>query len=272
MYTTRSLVLITALNAIGLVGVIAVNVLANALPIGGRSTGELSAALPNLFVPSGITFSIWGVIYLLLILFVGYTLIEAVRGRDAAQNVLPRIGPFFFLSCIANVGWIFAWHYLRFSMSLVWMAVLLLSLVAIYVRLEIGLATAGGSSRGSPHPEERLFVHLPFSVYLGWISIATIANVTAVLVAYDWGGFGLPDQTWAALMIAVGTALALVFLIVRSDVFYTLVVIWALIGILIRRTVESEMPAPAVISAALIGLIVLIVGVALRPILARLRV
>ncbi len=253
MSGTRSLVMLAVFNLIGLIVVIVVNVLATTVPLGGKTTGELSAALPNLFVPSGITFSIWGVIYLLLAVFVGYGLLESIRNTEAAQRFLARIGLLFVVTCVANVGWIFAWHYQLLPLSLVWMAILLLSLIRIYLRLGVGRTHAA--------PLEKYLVHLPMSVYLGWITIAAIANVTAVLVAYNWEGFGISDQVWASVMITIGVALALVMLFDRNDIFYTLVVDWALLGILIRRTVESDIPAQGVVITSLVGIGVLTAAV-----------
>ncbi len=262
-------ILLASANLVGFIAVVTVNALANAIPIAGRTTGELSDALPNLFVPAGLTFSIWGVIYLLLALFVGYGLVLSIRRRraattvpDAASDPLTRVGVLFLASCSANIGWIFAWHYRLLPLSLLLMAALLISLILIYLRLEVGRSNAAAA--------EKYLVHLPFSVYLGWISIATIANVTALLVAYDWGGFGLGDQVWASVMIAVGLTLGLIAVLHRNDVFYALVVVWALLGILIKRTADGVVPAQAVIATAALSAAVLLLAVIIR--IARRRV
>jgi hypothetical protein len=179
----RRLVLsLSILNLLGFLGTVVVNGLANALPLNNKTTGELSDLYPNLFVPAGLTFAIWGLIYVLLAIFVIYQLIPSVR-RDAQKvDFVQRIGLLFFISSIANIGWIFAWHYEIVPLSLVLMLILLGYLIAIYLRLNIGKSEATKS--------EKYLVHLPFSVYLGWITIATIANVTALLVDINWNTWG----------------------------------------------------------------------------------
>lgn len=236
-----------ALNLAGYLGVIGVNALANALPINGKTTGALSDNYPNLFTPAGITFSIWGVIYILLAVFAVFQLGAALQRRPAP--FLSQIGLLFVLSCAVNIGWIFAWHHEMVGLSLLLILVLLGSLLAIYLRLRTGRSDAGRT--------ERYMVHVPFSFYLGWITIATIANVTALLVDADWGGFGLPQQFWAVLVTVVGILIGLAVLIRRRDVFFALVVDWALMGILIKRLQVSAVPDFAVVAAAAAGLAVI---------------
>ena len=202
------------LNIILFAAMVVMNYLANALPLNGKTTGAISDAYPNLFVPSGITFSIWGVIYILLMVFC------VVQFTTPHQAAMTSIGWLFGLSCIFNALWIVAWHYDRLPMSLILMACLLISLIwiNIFIRdLPSGLIKAA------------------FGIYLGWICIATIANVTALLVNYNWNGFGIPEATWAVLMIAIGTIIV-AFAIWRLDNPYIgLSVLWAFIGIMIKR-------------------------------------
>jgi hypothetical protein len=253
MPASKSRIPLAILNVVGFVAVVAVNMLAVTLPLGGKTTRQLSDQYPNLFVPSGITFSIWGLIYILLAIYVVYGLIRAVKKSDRQSDFADRIGVFFIVTCVANIGWIFSWHYELLPLSLVLMIVLLLSLIAIYRRLNVGRSTA-------PAPEKYL-VHLPMSVYLGWISIATIANVTALLVAYKWNGFGIGEEFWTVLVMAVGAALALIALFSRRDVFYAAVAVWAFVGILIKRTSESGAPAQAVVVASIAGICLLTAGI-----------
>ncbi len=262
MNKNRSALAFSLLNLLGFLGTIVVNGLANALPINNRTTGELSDLYPNLFVPAGLTFSIWGIIYLLLAIFVVYQLIPSVR-RDSQRGVfIRRIGLLFFVSCLANVAWIFAWHYEIVPLSLVIMLVLLGLLMAIYLRLQVG--------RPDVNMAERYLVHLPFSVYLGWITIATVANVTALLVDIGWGTFGLGEQFWAVVVIVVGIAIALSVLLSRRDIYFCLVVDWALLGILLKRLSLPEVPAQGVVYAAMAGLVIITVGIIVQA--ARRRV
>src|SRR4030042_6141001 len=162
------------LNFIGFLAVVLVNTLAVILPINNRTTQELSDKYPNLFVPAGITFSIWGVIYILLILFIIYQFVVAFRKSSDERGIFEKIGILFFLSCGFNVAWILAWHYKLVWLSLIIMVLLLLSLIFIYIRL--------GTGRIGIKNYEKGFVNIPFSIYLGWITLATITNVTAFLV------------------------------------------------------------------------------------------
>lgn len=227
-------------NIAGFVAVVAVNILANALPINGKTTAELSDSYPNLFVPAGYVFAIWGVIYILLLAFTVYQASPS-RRRD---RFLGKIGYLFALSCAANIVWIFLWHYERVILSLIPMFALLGSLILIYLRLDIG--------RGSPPRGERLNVHLPFSVYLGWITVAPVANVVAALVSVGWDGFGLGDVKWTMALIAVTVILTLLNIQTRRDTAYTLVILWALGGVIVK-----QMAIQGIVATAGLGIIVL---------------
>jgi hypothetical protein len=238
---------------LGFLGTVVVNALANILPLNNIKTGELSDLYPNLFVPAGLTFAIWGVIYVLLAIFVIYQLIPSVR-RDAQKvDFVQKIGLLFFISCIANIGWIFAWHYTIVPLSLILMLILLGCLIAIYLRLNIGQSDATKAKKFS--------VHLPFSVYLGWITIATIANVTALLVDINWNTWGLGEQFWTVTVIVVGIAIALSVLLTRKDIYYCLVVDWALLGILLKRLSVTTVPDQSVVVVTIVGLVLITGGV-----------
>jgi hypothetical protein len=255
MNKSRLVLSLLILNLLGFIGTVVVNALATTLPINNITTGELSDLYPNLFVPAGLTFAIWGLIYVLLGIFVIYPLIPSVR-RDAQKvDFVQRIGPLFFISCLANIGWIFAWHYKIVPLSLVLMLILLGSLLIIYLRLNVGKSEAPKA--------EKYFVHLPFSVYLGWITIATIANVTALLVNIGWNQntWGLGEQFWAVAVIIVGIAIALSILFTRKDIFYCLVVDWAILGILLKRLSVTTVPDQRVVVVTIVGLVLITGGV-----------
>jgi len=244
----RNRYLSPVLNTVGLLVMLTLNGLANALPINGMTTGEVSDRYDNLFVPAGLTFSIWGLIYLLLTAFVVHQWMVA-RANSGSHAFVEKVGAWFFVSCLANAGWILAWHYERLPLSLLLMLVLLASLLFIYLRLRVGLSDVTR--------RERYFVHMPFSVYLGWITIATIANVSALLVSVDWNAFGLSEQFWAVAVIAVGIAIALAMAFRRGDVYFCLVVDWALAGILLKRLLDTTTPDLAVVAAAMTGIVLI---------------
>ena len=241
------------LNLIGFLAVVFVNALAVILPINNRTTQQLSDKYPNLFVPAGITFSIWGIIYLLLLVFIIYQFVVAFRKSSDERGIFEKIGILFFISCIFNVGWILAWHYEIVWLSLIIMALLLISLISIYIRL--------GTGKPGIRNSEKILVNIPFSIYLGWITIATIANATAFLVKINWNKFGISDQLWTVIVIAVGAIITLATLFSRNDIFYGFVVIWALVGILLKRLVDNSMPDQLVIISSIVGMSIIGLGI-----------
>ena len=240
------------LNIVGLIAVIVVNYLANALPIAGRTTGALSDSFPSLFTPAGITFSIWGVIYLLLIIFVIYQAKGLFKESNIPQNrYLYRIDIWFFVTSVLNVSWIFAWHHQVVWLSMVLMLLFLFSLILSYARLGIGNRVVSRS--------EMYLVHMPFSVYLGWISVATIANASTLLLRYKWNGWGLAPETWTVVMIAIVILLTLIVLFARKDIFFSLVIIWAFAGIIYKRTELAEVYYGSIAWMAGIGMLIILV-------------
>ena len=216
------------------VAMVYMNYLANSLPINGKTTGQLSAAYPNLFVPAGITFLIWGIIYLLLIVYC------IMQFLPASKEIAIKIGWLFSISCVLNGLWIIAWHYQKLPLSLLIMLGLLVSLIMINLQLKelpLGLLKAA------------------FGIYLGWICIATIANVTALLVNSSWGGIGISQEIWTIIIIAIGTIIVSLTILKINNPFIGLSVVWAFTGIIIKRSDDYK----SIVIAAAIG--ILIVGV-----------
>lgn len=225
--------------------VFTLNTLANALPINGKTTGGVSDSFPVFFVPAGYVFAIWGVIYLGLLAYTLYQLRPAALG-DATLRAL---APWYVVSGLANSGWILAWHYTQFPLSLALMLVLLLSLIVIYRMLAQETQVTSGRWWA---------VHLPFSIYLGWICVATIANATVVLYDAGWSGFGIAPATWGAIMVVVATVLGLLFSALRGDVAVIAVFIWALAGIAVKFSATPIMFYTAAAGAALLALSLLV--------------
>ena len=212
-----------AVNVVATLAAIGINGLANALPINGQNTGEISDRFVVYFVPAGYVFAIWGVIYLGLI---ASAVFQALPGQRSNQR-LNRLGYWYALGCAANAVWILLWHYELFPFTLVAMGTLLLSLIVCYLRLGIG--------RLQVSPGERWAVHVPISIYLGWITVATVANVTAVLDYWKWSGWGISPVAWAVIMLAVGAAIAVAMDLSRGDIAYTAVIVWAFAGIAVKH-------------------------------------
>ncbi len=226
------------LNLILFAVMVVMNYLANALPINGKTTGELSAQYENLFVPAGITFSIWGVIYLLLLIFC------ILQFREENKEIVGSIGIAFGITCLLNALWIVAWHYEKLPLSLLIMLGLLAAL--IFINYAIRDLAPG-------------FTKAAFGIYLGWICIATIANVTALLVRYNWEGWGIPEEAWSIVMIAAGTAIIALTVFRMNNPFTGLAAIWAFTGIIIKRQQDY---LSIVIAAALAILVTAVVTVA----------
>ena len=203
----------------------AVNVMANYLPLNNLNTGQVSALYPNLFVPDGFTFSIWSIIYLWLIIFTGYAtnILIWLPGVDHRYHRIVSILPLFWLSCLLNAFWIVSWHYLQAGLSLVVMLALLAVLFGIFLRL--------GKMPAHPRKRDHLIVEVPFLIYFGWISVATIANTTALLVHLGWHGGAPGEVFWTLLMMGVAVVLGIFMSVVHNRPSFTLVVIWALWGI-----------------------------------------
>jgi hypothetical protein len=212
-----------SINVLLVIATIVVNALANIIPFNGKNTGAISDQFHVYFVPAGYVFAIWGLIYVGLIAFGVYQALPSQRDNPRLRSV----DGFFVLASLANMLWLFLWHYEQFVATLAVMLVLLASLIAIYLRL--------GTGRTQVSTAETWLVRLPFSIYLGWITVATIANVTEVLDYLKWKGFGLAPEIWMLIVLGAVFVIATLMNLTRRDVAYTLVILWALIGIVVRQ-------------------------------------
>jgi hypothetical protein len=231
------------LNIMAFLFTVLVNGLAGSTTLlGGKNTAQISDANPTLITPAGYVFSIWGIIYILLGIFVVFQALPSEKGKDYQK----RIGWLFVLSSLLNIAWLFLWQFEYLSLSVVLMFLLLATLIAIYLRLNIGKSTA--------LLREKLAVHVPFSVYLGWITIASIANVAVTLVSVNWDGFGINPETWASLIVIIALLITLLVIATRKDVAYGLVIIWALIGIAVKQSENQNIVMITEISAIIVAI------------------
>jgi len=227
------------LNLLTVLLALTINVLATTLPLNGQNTGEISDRFPVYFVPAGYVFSIWGIIYLGWIAF----LLFQFRASQKESGRLRRLGYLFAISNLANAAWLFCWHYNRFGLSVLVMLALLGLLIASYLRLNV--------NRSSVTRLEYWSVDVVFSVYLGWITVATVANITDWLYFVGWDGLGISAQAWAVTMLAVASLLGLAMALTRQDAGYLLVLVWAFIGIALKQTAAPMVVLSAWIAAAL---------------------
>lgn len=233
---------------------VAMNALANTLPLFGRSTGEVSADYPSLFTPAPFTFGVWGLIYLALAAFVVYQALP--RNRDDAS--LAAVRPLFVLSCALNIGWLVSWHAQVIWLSELIMIALLLTLIALYRR--------AGAWRRPAGTGERWLLYAPFSLYLGWISVATIANTSITLLDLGFDG-GSAAVAITVAVVAVAAVLGLLGVLRRRDGVYALVIAWGLGGVAAARSADSGGGSTIVVAAlacvavlALAGLWALVTG------------
>jgi len=237
---------------------ITVNALANILPINGVNTGEASARYDTLFTPAGYTFGIWGVIYLLLAVYVLFQFLPPKQGTAGKANgVANKVGVMFILSSLLNAGWIFAWHYNHITVSLGVMLLLLLSVM----RAAWLLREPHGNTR------EDITLRIPFGVYFGWITVATIANASVWLVSRHWDGFGLAPEWWTVIILAVGVAIISVTMYRIRCASYGLTGLWAYTGILMRHlTGEYAGLYPQITTAVMYSLVILLIATILTAI------
>ncbi len=222
--------LIRILTAVTFAAMVTVNALANILPINGVNTGQVSDSYPNLYAPAGVTFSIWGLIYLLLAVYTVYQLIQLKSGKpESKTELLNKIGIYFSVSSAANIIWIFSWHHYLIPLTMLLMIVILICLIMIMQEI----------NKEKISSKEKLLIRLPFSVYFGWITVATIANMTTLLVDLGWNRFGISEQIWTILIIIVGAVIAGITTIKNGDIAYGFVPVWAYIGIIIKHVSED---------------------------------
>ncbi|WP_349410134.1 TspO/MBR family protein [Pseudalkalibacillus sp. SCS-8] len=237
----KKVIMLYLFSVLSYILMIVVNAAANLLPLNGQTTGEISNRFPVLFTPAGYVFSIWSVIYLLLAVWLVYLLFP----KSVNHNVFQKTGVWFILSSLLNTAWIILWHYEYFNLTIVVMVGLLLTLIILYSKIQ--------QSSG-----RNLLDRLPFSVYLAWISVATIVNTGVVLLYNDWSGWGLPDVTWTVILLIGGTLLAIGFAMKNEDLVYSIVFAWAYIGIAVKQKDYESVQFTAVGMAILLILFVII--------------
>jgi benzodiazapine receptor len=241
-------------NILSVVLALTVNILASTLPLNGQNTGEISDRFKVFFVPAGYVFAIWGVIYIGWIAFAVYQALPAQKESPR----LRKLGYLFALSGLFNAAWLFCWHYNQFALSVVVMLGLLGLLIASYLRLDVARTKVGNA--------EKWCVDVPFSVYLGWITVATVANVTDLLYYINWNGFGIAPEVWAVIMLLVASLVGLMMAITCHDAAYLFVLVWSFAGIAVKQA-ATPMVAYAAWAAALVAL-----GLAVYSIVARRRI
>ncbi len=233
------------LTALAVIITLTANTLAVVLPLNNRSTKAISDSFNVFFTPSGYVFSIWSVIYTALIAFSVYSFLP----RNRTNATLQAISPWFLLSCAMNSAWIFLWHYGFYPLTMLVMLVLLVSLIMVYVRLGIGETHYSSS--------DFWCVRFTFSVYLGWICVATIANATALLYDVQWSGFEISANVWTAIMLGVALTLGAILIETRRDTLLVSVFLWAFVGIALKHSSVAVVGTSAWAAVAVTALLLL---------------
>lgn len=236
---------------------IIMNMLANILPLNGKNTGEISDSYGNLFAPAGITFAIWGLIYLLLLVYIvyqfwGYTGIARGGKEERIGQILNKTGIWFAISSVANALWILAWHY-----DVIWLSLLLtLCILGCLIKINLGLRDESFSKM------EHVAVRLPFTVYLGWATVATIANVTVFLVSVSWNRFSLSEVFWTVSIVLIGAVIGCLGVVFYKSYTYGAVLVWAFAGIAMKHLSPAQFNGKyqAVILAVLVSILGILIS------------
>lgn len=243
------------INTIAFAVMILVNALANVIPIGGRTTGEVSQAYPNLFTPAPITFAIWGVIYLMLAGFILYQ--WGLFDHDGLNSEMLRgdVGLLFAISCLFNTAWILCWHLNAIGLSVLCIMALLVTLILIERRI----------TPVEGNPFQKVMAKSGFDVYFGWIIAATIANISVWLTSIGWNGWGISAGIWTIAMLVIGAGIGVAVVIIGHNPLAGISMGWAYTGIVIRHVSASGYAGshPLVIAAAVIGIVAILSAVAI---------
>jgi hypothetical protein len=238
-------------NFFALIGTIVVNYLSNTGIFNGNTMKTVSDRYFNYFTPAGYAFSIWGLIYLALFGFVIYAV--RVLFKKTEDETIHKVGWWFILSCIANSLWVIAWLYDYIGLSVLIMSVIFVSLLKIVININ--------EVRPKSRLKHYLFVYLPFALYLGWISVALVANVSAFLTKVNWPGWGISQINWAIIMIIVAGLINLFMISIKNIREFGFVGIWALLAISVsngnERGAMSIVYVCYAVSAILLAVIVI---------------
>lgn len=229
-------------TAIAIAVTIVINTLSNLFPPGGQNIGEIANTILAgvLITPANYAFAIWGLIYLGLM---AYGIYQYSRDRRH-QPEIQRTNQLLIVASVAQILWIFLFTLEQFAWSILAMVGILLPLIGIYLTLDIG--------RGRVSRQRRWQAHIPFSVYLGWIAVATVVNVASALYAANWTGWGLSPITWTVIMVVIAALLAAAIMVTRQDAAYALVTVWALLAIALRHTTITAIWATAAVAAVIL--------------------
>ncbi len=246
--TTKSSFGIAIATLIAILATLTINVLSNFFPPQGANIGEIAntTLLEVQITPANYAFAIWGLIYIGLIAYGVYQL----RSTQRRDPTLQRVSSLLIVACVAQIAWVYLFTTKLFWLSVVAMLVILLALIGAYLQLGVGKVKV---------LRDRLWLaHIPISVYLGWISVATVVNIASALYISNWDGWGINATNWTAIMLVVATAIASIVAIQRKDVAFTCVFIWAYVAIALRHIDKPIIWITAVLGAIVLGILLVL--------------
>lgn len=240
----RSGIVLPLATLLAILATLTVNILSNFFPPEGLNIGEIANTLLKgvQITPANYAFAIWGLIYLGLIAYGIYQFRPAQRGNLTIR----RVDYLLIIACIAQLAWVSLFTLRLFWLSVVAMLAILLPLIGAYLQLRIGRRVSR---------ERQWLAHVPFSIYLGWISVATIVNIASALYISGWGGWGISAEAWTVIMLIVGAMIAAIVAIHRADVAFTLVFLWAYVAIAIRQLDNPSIWITAVMAAIVLAVL-----------------
>lgn len=246
------------LNSISLASLLVISYLTQQEWFSDLNVGEVSAKYETIFAPASITFAIWGLIYASLTAFCIFHVIKAFNADETEQadTDIVAIGWLFIINTLATGAWLIVWVNEEIGLSVLLILVQLMTLILISISSHIA------------NPERplstKIFTHFPLSIYLAWICVATIANISTYLVSINWNWFVISDSYWVIIMIGVTTLLSLFMIVVRRNIFFGLVILWALYGIVLKREQVDEIVFQEVIMAAWAAFITIVIAIIIR--------
>jgi hypothetical protein len=267
MKSSRSDILRQAITLLAIVAAFAINVLSNLFPVNGENVGEIANTVFRdvQIIPANYAFAIWGLIYLGLFAFGIYQALPSQRQNPR----LRRLGYWLVIASFAQMVWIFLFQSRQFLVSIAAMLGILIPLSVIYLLMQVNDRRMFARSQ-RPARHERWLVDVPLSVYLAWISVATIVNVASALDAQNWSGWGISVTAWTVIMLGVGATIAAVMALRWCDAAFVLVFVWAYVAIAVRQFEQTEQKTIALTAVALaIGMMGLLAVAVRKPPLAR---
>jgi len=245
---SRSGFVVQIVTFIAILATLTVNILSNFFPPQGLSIGEIANTVLQgvQITPANYAFAIWGLIYLGLIAYGIYQLRPTQRGNPTIR----RVDSLLIIACIAQIAWICLFTLRLFWLSVVAMLGILLPLIGAYLQLRV--------DRARVSREQKWLVHLPFSIYLGWISVATIVNVASALYSSGWNGWGVSAEGWTVIMLIVGAVVAAIVAVHQADIAFTLVFIWAYVAIAIRQLDDPFIWITAIVAASILAVLLVL--------------